>query len=324
MTGPPARTAPLLLIAAAAFLAGALPLPAQSNGRVVESVLLPPRFYVGDPVELRLRLEVPAGVEVAQPSPGSLPPPGKPPSAEGAEAPRAEVSRVEVTDRRPPGRAGQVQVSVFFTSFAPGEGTLPAFECGGLRIPVQEFTTTTVRDREPEPAFRPLRGQLLLPYTRLRLMLAAVVTVGTPVGLAFLGLWGARAVRTLAELRRRRRPARRARAALGRLEQHLESAEAKELFVDLSRILKRYVAERLEVAAVSATTAEIEGLLVPAGVPEPVVLEIRDVLRTADRAKFSGMSARRSTAQSSLRRIDRIVSAVEQLEESEEGAHVES
>ena len=70
MTGPPARTAPLLLVAAAAFLAGVLPLPAESDGRVVESVLLPPRFYVGDPVELRLRLEVPAGVEVAQPSVG--------------------------------------------------------------------------------------------------------------------------------------------------------------------------------------------------------------------------------------------------------------
>jgi hypothetical protein len=87
MTGPPARTAPLLLIAAAAFLAGALPLPAQSNGRVVESVLLPPRFYVGDPVELRLRLEVPAGVEVAQPSPGSLAPPGAPPAAAGGPPP---------------------------------------------------------------------------------------------------------------------------------------------------------------------------------------------------------------------------------------------
>jgi hypothetical protein len=73
------------------------------------------------------------------------------------------------------------------------------------------------------------------------------------------------------------------------------------------------------------------------------------VLSPADRAKFSGMSARRSSAESALRRIDRIVSAVEEAQEassrgsgsgeldadaagrgspvrarSEEGAHVES
>jgi hypothetical protein len=325
------RMSRLLLFAAAALLSGAVPLSAQSQADLLESVLLPPRFFVGDPVELRLRLQVPAGLRVAAPSARALPAAQPSPGPEFSGPLPVEVTRVDVSDRRPEGRAGEVQVRVFFTSFTPGQGRLPAFACGDLRVPAQEFTTASVREREPEPRFRSLRGQLLLPRTGLRLAVVAVVLLGTPAGLAFAGLWAVRMVLTLAERRRRRRPARRARAALRRVEQGLQKTEAKALFVDLSQILKRYLAERLEVPAISSTTAEIEGLLAPAGVPEPLQRQVREVLSTADRAKFSGMSARRSTAESTMRRIDRIVSAVEDVENGSplgtsggDGAHVES
>ena len=46
---------------------GTARLGAEATARVLESVLLPPRFFVGDPVELRLRVAVPAGVTVAAP-----------------------------------------------------------------------------------------------------------------------------------------------------------------------------------------------------------------------------------------------------------------
>jgi hypothetical protein len=178
----------VIAAAVAALVGGAAGLQAQSMPAVLEAVLLPPRFFVGDRVELRMRLEVPAGVRVAEPSLAGLQSPGlqspSPPEQNGRSW--LEVSEVQVLDKRADGRAGEVQVRVFFTSFTPGEGRLPAFDCGDLRVPGQEFTTASVKEREPEPGFRPLRTQLLLPYTRLRLVFTGLVLAGTPVVLVLL------------------------------------------------------------------------------------------------------------------------------------------
>ena len=312
----PPRPAGLLLaglLLAAALLAGGAPrLPAQSAPGVLESVLLPPRFYVGDRVELRMRLEVPAGVSLAAPAVERLPG-GGPPEAGGEAGSWVEVGRIEVQDRRRADAAGEVQVRVFFVSYAPGKGRLPELDLGGLRIPPQEFTTVSVRAREAEPGFRPLRGQLLLPLTGLRLTLSVLVLIGAPAGLALLGAWAARVLRRLRELRRRRRPAQRARSALQRLERGLEESETRELFVDLSQVLKRYLAERLEVPTSSATTAEIDGLLDGAGVAPALSGRVQEVLRAADTVKFSGRAGRRSAARSSLNKVREIVSRVEEL-----------
>jgi hypothetical protein len=297
-----------------ALVGGVTGLQAQSVPAVLEAVLLPPRFFVGDRVELRLRLEVPAGVRVAEPSLAELQSSGVQSASPSEQNGRSwlQVSEVQVLDRRSDGRTGEVQVRVFFTSFAPGEGRLPALDCGDLRIPAQGFTTASVREREPDPGFRSLRTQLLLPYTRLRLLLSGLVLVGIPVGLVLLGRWALRLLRTLRELRRRRRPAQRARGALKKIEQGLEGRETKDLFVELAEVLKRYLAERLQLSTLSATTTEIGGLLCSIGLPEALSQQVQDVLRVADRVKFSGRSTKRSSATSTLKRIHRIVSGLEE------------
>jgi len=309
----PAAVLPAALLLAAGFLAGgASRLPAQSVPGVLESVLLPPRFFVGDRVELRLRLEVPPGVSVAAPAAEGLPGGGPPEAGEDAGS-WVEVSRIEVQDRRRADAAGEVQVRVFFTSFAPGKGRLPELDLGGIRLPAQEFTTASVRTREAEPGFRPLRGQLLLPFTGLRLALSVLVLIGVPAALVLLGVWAARVLRRLRELRRRRRPAQRARSALKKLDHGLEQSETTELFVDMSQVLKRYLAERLELPTSSATTAEIDGLLDGAGVAPAVSGRVQEVLRAADTVKFSGRAGRRSAARSSLNKVREIVGWVEEL-----------
>jgi hypothetical protein len=117
----------------------------------------------------------------------------------------------------------------------------------------------------------------------------------------------------LRELRRRRRPAQRARGALKKIEQDLEGRETKTLFVGLAEVLKRYLAERLQLSTASATTTEIGGLLDSIGLPEDLSHQVQEVLWVADRVKFSGRSTKRSTATSTLKKIRRIMSSLEEL-----------
>jgi hypothetical protein len=303
------------LAAVVLVIGGPLCLPAQSTARVLDSVLLPPRFYVGDRVELRLRLEVPAGVPLTAPAAGELPGGGVPGAEPPADAagPSVRIDRIELEDRRRPAQEGEVRVRVFFSSYAPGEVTLPELNLGAVRVPPQTILTASVREREPEPGFRALRGQLLLPYSRLRLAVSILVLLGAPAAAVLLVVWTIRLWRKMRDLRRRRRPAQRARGALQRLEQTLEHTETKEVFVHLSQVLKKYLGERLEVPTSSATTAEIDTLLGGAGVAGVLSAQVREVLRAADTVKFSGRGARRSVARSSLTKVRNIVRRVEEL-----------
>jgi hypothetical protein len=301
-----------LLLGASLAPGGLERLAAQSTARVVESVLLPPRFFVGDRVELRLRLEVPARVPVQVPDPAEFPS-GAPPEPGQDAGSWVRIERIEVLDRRRQDQEGEVQLRVFFASLTPGEGSLPELELGGVRVPPQEFVTASVRDRETEPEFRPLRSQVLLPLTGLRVALGIVVLLGAPALLILLAVWAIRLLRKLRELHRRRRPAQRARSALQKLAQGLEQAQTREVFVDLSEVLKRYLAERLQVPTASATTAEIDGLLGGVGVSPTLVGRVREVLRTADTVKFSGRAGRRSAVGSSLKKVHDIVDGVEEL-----------
>jgi len=299
-------------------------LGAQEQLRVVESVLLPPRFFVGDRVEMRLRLEVPAGVTVTAPArqlqePGKARPlelPGR--GGGGDEGPTwTRIDGIEVLDRRAPGAAGEVQVRVFFAPLQPGEGRLPELALGELSVPEQPFLTASVREREPTLEFRPLRGQLLAPYTRLRLALTGLTFVGVPALATFGSIRALRGLRRLRERRRRRRPAQRARSELRKLDQGLEHVETEQLFVDLAQILKGYLGERFHVPTSSATTVEIAGMLEAVGVPDPLSGRVGEVLRIADRAKFSGRAGRRTVARSSLNKVRDIVARVEELADVE-------
>jgi hypothetical protein len=270
-----------------------------SQAAPVESIFLPPRFFVGDRVELRLRYEVPAGLAVEPPE-------------QTPEHAWIEFRDIQVQDRRAAGRSGEVLVRIFFVPFYPGEAVLPSIPLGELstaEIPVATRSTLQV---EEDRSFRGPRGQLTLPLTWLKLLGLLMVGAGVPMSLYFLIRYGILGLIRFREVRVRRLPYLHVRKNLKRLTAQMPDMEGKSFFILLSLAVRRYLTERLEEPLMSVTTGEIAEELSRAGLEEDLIRSIHEVLNAADLIKFSGKRASKPEMRRSLRAVDQIVEQVEE------------
>lgn len=292
-----------LLLALLALLAiGLQPLAAQDT--LMESIFLPPRFFVGDRVELRLTYDVPAGAAVEKP----------------AQLPVhawVEFESIEVQDRRAKG--GEVVVRVFFIPFFSGETVLPSIRFGELETGELLVSTESALRLEQDHSLRGLRRQLNLPLTWLRLLTLAAIGIGVPAASLLLLRYGILGVRRLREARLRRLPYLHARKSLNQLAAGRASMDGKPFFTLLSLTMRRYLSERLALPLMSVTTAEIRRELSRAGLEEPLGRRVHDVLKAADLIKFSGKRANRREMAEGLEAADHIVRQLE-----ERTTHVEA
>lgn len=293
-------------IALAVFLLFLVTCPSFSEGALMESIFLPPRFFVGDRVELRLTYDLPAGVAV------------EPPAQLPAHA-WVEFQNIEVQDRRTPGGSGEVLVRVFFIPFFSGETVLPPLRLGDLDTGELLVTTQSALQLEQDDSLRGPRRQLNLPQTWLRLLTLIVIGIGAPLFLFFLLRYGIRGFKRLREARIRRLPYLHVRKSLNQLVTGRSSMEGKSFFILLSLAIRRYLSERLSMPFMSATTGEITGSLRAAGLEESVSEAIHQLLKAADLIKFSGKRANRREMEKSLETVGRIVEQVE-----ERTTHVEA
>jgi len=278
------------------FLVG---LPVFSQSSLMESIFLPPRFFVGDRVELRLTYEFPPGMAVE--------PPAQPPVHAWIE-----IRKIEVKDRRAPGRSGEVLVRIFFVSFFAGETVLPSLRLGDLDTGELLVTTESTLQFEQVASLRGPRGQLKLPLTWLRLLAFVAFGIGVPLLLLFLLRYGLRGYRRIREARIRRLPYLHVRKSLNQLAAGKSSIEGKSFFILLSLAIRRYLSERLSRPLMSVTTGEIGAYLREAGLEENVSQRIHQVLKAADLIKFSGKRTNRREMERSL---NAAVGIVEQVEE---------
>jgi hypothetical protein len=270
-----------------------------SQSSLVESIFLPPRFFVGDRVELRLTYDLPAGVAV------------EPPAQLPAHA-WIEFENVEVQDRRIPGGPGEVRVRVIFIPFFPGETLIPPLRLGDLDTGELLVTTQSALQLEQDETLRELRRQLNLPLTWLRLLALVVIGIGAPLFLLFLLRYGILGFRRIREARIRKLPYVHVRKSLDRLASGRSNMEGKSFFILLSLTIRRYLSERLSRPLMSVTTAEIEGSLSAAGLEGSISERIHEVLQAADLVKFSGKRSNKREMGRSLKAAGRIVEQVEE------------
>jgi hypothetical protein len=293
-------------LALAVFLLFLAAWPVFAQAVLMESIFLPPRFFVGDRVELRLTYDVPAGVAV------------EPPAQLPAHA-WIEFHNIEVQDRRSADGSGEVRVRIFFTPFSSGDTVLPPLPLGDLDTGELLVTTQSVLQLEHDETLRGPRRQLNLPLTWLRLLVLVVVGIGAPAVVFFLLRYGIQGFVRIREARIRRLPYLHVRKSLNQLAAGRSSMEGKSFFILLSLTIRSYLSERLSRPLMSVTTGEIKKELGVAGLEESVSLRIHEVLKAADLIKFSGKRADRREMERSLKAVDRIVEQVE-----ERTTHVEA
>ena len=260
-----------------------------------ESIFIPPRFFVGDSVELRLLLEVEEHVQ---------------PKAVVSIPERQWLDIEEISVHRL--ASGKVRVRIFFVPFQSGVMNLPPLRLGDILLTDIKIDTSSVLDKN-KTQLKGLRGQLLLPGTVFKFLAAGLVLIGVPGFLLLFLVWSMSLLRKLRQARLKARPHRRAVKVLKALGGEIDS-DPRTFFITLIRALKAYLAERLTLPIVSATTEEL-AVYLHTRQPE-LEAAILTVVRRADRVKFAGAPCSRKTLAATLSQVETILQTVE--------AHVET
>jgi hypothetical protein len=232
---------------------------------------IPPTFFVGDEVELYLSfsLEGPVAVEV----PENLP-----------ESEWVEIRDIFIeTDEK------QVRVIISFTPFAAGTRTLPTMELGALQLFDIKVPTHSILQNAHDGA-RSLRGQLLMPGTKLAVALILSLAAMAPFLIYGLARFGWNWFRKSRALYRIGRPARRLRRLLKKLKAGVGTETASLWYYQLTEGLRTYLSARTGRDCSSSTTAEIARMseFSVSDTPQQHILE---VLKEGDMVKFAGRFA---------------------------------
>jgi len=226
-------------------------------------------FFVGDVVELRI------GMELEKPMRAEIPPV------------LPESDWIEIRDISFETADYGVNVVIVFSSYAPGTQILPPLKVGSLILDDIEIPTSSILPRTHGGA-RLLRGQKILPGTRLEMVSALALAAITPFlsyGLfRILRRWWKRG----SDLFQYRRPLRRVQKLSKRLRTSIGSMKATQWYHELSNGLRGYLSSRLGQDCTSATTAEIALMKDIHEVPRNQLLE---VLKEGDLVKFAGRQA---------------------------------
>jgi hypothetical protein len=247
----------------------------------------PPTFFVGDQVSLLIEFDVTGPLSVEPPA--SIP-----------QADWIEIRSIDIQEG-----SGTLGVLISFIPFAPGTRALPDMDLGALRLTDIKIPTYSILQNTHE-GVRSLRGQLLVPGTRLTVALILAFAAMAPfMGYGLIQIvW--KKVRQFRERFRFNRPERKIRRLLKKLGGVIGSVSAPDWYSELTDGLREYLSSRTQNDCRSSTTAEIAHLEVfqNGDIPGNKLIS---VLRDGDMVKFAGRFADGSTMRNTLQEVERTV-----------------
>lgn len=258
---------------------------------------LPPEFYVGQPVELRITLKVPESVPVAAPE--TLP------EAEWITLRDLEVLRKgDITDIR-----------ILFISFQPGLKNLFPLDLEGISLEPIKVHTLSVLDAE-SPDFQDPAGPRLLPGTLFLLGTTLALLLTVPVAVITLIPGIKQRITALLLRRRRKKPYERLKKALNRLSGAEEPTQLDEFYSLLLREFRGYLAFRGGKEFLSATAGEVEGCFQRLMPDFVYANELIGMFRRGDEVRFGGASVEREVCRGDLALVQSSADCLEGLKDA--------
>lgn len=206
------------------------------------------------------------------------------------------------------GTQDQYLMVIIFRSFVPGSVEFPlldfeTFQLSGLSI----YTTPLV---ENPVELRSLRGQLLLPGTRLYSGLILLFVLALPIILYFLVRFILRSGVYLLGNYQKKKPYRRLIRVIRRLDTGLPQWDNKMFYIMLIDGLRDYLAGKTGLGFTTATTSEIRHMGKRV-LPEREIETIVQLMSLGDRVKFAGEEVSGDDRKASL---DEVIRLAEELE----------
>ncbi len=288
----------LLWAALLLLLWGASAASGVEGGTVTGTHTLPPDYYVGDAVELRISLKPESGFELREPR--------ELPMVSWIEIDRVELEQTEEEWR----------VTVSFTPFAPGTRTLPSIQLGDVTLSgIKIHTNSILEERASE--FNGIKGQLLLPGTRIALGLLIVLLFFGPIFV--LGFAGKlkRSFSRILSIRRGRKPYKRLTKAIKELREQQAHMSSKRFYIVLSDELRRFLTDRTGEDFISITTSELQKQLdreLP-GKEQERLVRVAEMQRKSDQIKFGGANASKKEREEDIETVLDIAGEIEKMRE---------
>lgn len=274
-----------------AFVSTSPVVPSSGPGFVtLAAFTLPPTFYVGDRVELRIRLKVDGGRLLR--SPAQMP-----------SARWIHLDSIDVTDTK-----DYWVVHISFVSFAPGLRAFPPIALSAITLRGIHVTTASLVSEGKTRLTNP-KGQLLLPGSMLILGVAIAFLIGLPLLVLFLFRRIRLGLTELFETRRLRRPWRKLTFALDALGAEKPPRNPRRFYITLVDEIRRYLTAKFESDFRSVTAKEFSSAVCAVG--SEAAEGLASIVSFAELVKFAGAGADEDTLRDDLMRARAIIAIVE-------------
>ena len=299
-----ARRTMVFLLVTLLLLCFLMPVASVEGARVEKQIFLPPDFYVGDNVEMRLSLYPEPGMRMLPPE----------------EVPVANW--IDIHDVRVKQEGSRWDVQINFTSYAPGTRTLPAMQLGDVVLnDVKLHTKSILQERGLD--FFGIKGQLYLPGTRLAIGLAVLVLFFGPVFVLSFAGRVTKGVKRFVSIKTGRRPHKRFMRTLKELREKHMQMSSRRFYIVLSEELRHYLSSRTKEDFISLTSSELRAQLwktLPSDSTEQVEALVR-MMQQSDEIKFGGLNASKKQREEDL---EMVISAAKDIEVYIESANREA
>lgn len=239
---------------------------------ILQALFLPPRYYVGDRVELRLRILPVEDQKVKVPG----------------ELPRTDFLEVHSVSVKQVGR--EYQASIIFSPYSPGRMEIPPLPMGDLSVQGLRIKTASLVEEEGYQQIQETREQIAVPSTRFLTALGITLLVALPLLGVVLFRLGRGQFRRIQVWYQETRPRRQMIRHLRNLKARVLETERREFYSQLSMGMRRYFTLKLGLDCNSATTRELSGLL-GGYLPTDLNREFMEIFLVADQVKFASQYA---------------------------------
>ncbi len=259
----------VLLIIVLIFLPG-VSIGADTGINSVDTIFLPKEYYVGDKVELRIKLTIVEGYTLQLPE--------KIPESSWMNFHSIEITKIDKNS----------ELRIVFTSFIPGTRSLPSLNLGGVVLNSVKLHTSSLIDSTGND-FVGIADQLLLPGTKLILVLVVgTIFLGPLLVLMLLGPLRKK-ITDFIRIGRSRRPIKRLNKILRELEDQKGRISCRRFYIRLSREVREYLSKRSDIDFITLTTQDMS-LALNKVVNTEFAVDISEMMKLADSIKFGRLT----------------------------------
>lgn len=260
---------PVLLIIVLIFLPG-VSIGADTGISSIDTVFLPKKYYIGDKVELRIKLTIEEGYTLQLPD--------NIPESSWMNFHSIEIIKIDKNS----------ELRIVLTSFIPGTRSLPSLNLGGVVLNSVKLHTSSLIDSTANN-FIGIADQLLLPGTKLMLVIVlGTLFLGPILVLMLLGPLRKK-ITEFVRIGRNRRPIKRLNKILRELEDQKGRISCRRFYIRLSREVREYLSKRSEIDFTTLTTQDMS-LALNKVVNAEFSGNISEMMKLADSIKFGRLT----------------------------------